>query len=75
METNEVDTTLDTIKQTTELLDMAWRVVEAAHHDILEGYTTLMGKVILAQDVGNLVDWIGSLDWHNGLALLVERVV
>ena len=42
MESDEIHTALDAVQQTTQLLDVAGRVVQAAHHDILERYAALV---------------------------------
>jgi hypothetical protein len=75
METDKVHTTLYTIQQSAQLLDMCGRIVQPLHYDILKRYAALTRKVVTAQNVAHLTDGVGILDRHNLLALIVERVV
>ena len=69
VETYEVDPALQTLQQSDDLAGMSGAVVESAEADILKRAATLMGEVVLTQQVDGLGDAHLALCGHQHLTL------
>ena len=56
METDQVDTTVESLQQSENLLGMSLRVVNPLEYDIFERQTTLVCEIVLPQQVDHLCD-------------------
>ena len=58
MKTYQIYAALDAVEQAAQLANVARRVVQSAHNNILKRHATLMRKVILAQQRSDIGYWI-----------------
>ena len=69
VETNEVDSAFQALQQSDDLTGMCHTVVEPTKADILKRAATLMGEIILTQQIDGLCDAHLTLCGHQHLAL------
>ena len=75
MEADEVDMAVETFEQMADGLGVAHVVVDTAKNDVFERQTALVGKVIVAQQLYDVLDGHTLLGRHELLTLLVDRGV
>ena len=69
VEADEVHAAVEAVEASGKLVAVARGVVDAAEHDILEREAPLVGEIVAAQQLHDLLDWVGLLDGHQRGAL------
>ena len=75
MESDEIEAAVETFHQLDDGLGMLHTVVHTLEDDVLEGEATLVGEVVVAQEVYHLFDAHASFGWHQLGTLLWDWVV
>ena len=75
MEADQVNPARDTAEQAYKGVGVAFVVVEAGEHGVLEAHAPLSGEVVLAQQFQDFCQREGFLDGHHGLPFVREGVM
>ena len=75
METNQIETAVETLHQLDDCLGVLHTVVHSLEHDIFERQATLVREIIIAEQFHNLFYTHTLLGWHQFCSLRRYRIV